>query len=437
MDEIKANRQRYPATCQDQFNYAARYGSTKCNQIQAVLELDGHLDSEHLQKAFRLVVEAEPILACRFIEADPHPYWERRQEFGPGKYFSISETRDPEVALQDCLARPMEVEDDPGIQLELIRNSPKDCLVIKVNHACTDGSGVKTLVQQLADVYTRLKADPDYHPVYHGGAQRDQAQLFQELGINDYEAVFDPGQITPQATWAFPNYPGEPATPHVTLRRLTVDQFNAVAQVAKHTGAGINNVILTAFYRALFKMLAPAEHLPVEITVTVDLRQYLAAGKTETLCNLSGAVNTQIARIAGESFQATLLRVIPVMTGLKQHRTGVQMAIFFELLGKMEFPQLLDQLRGIQQGAKSSGVYSPMLSNLGVLSREFLQFGHCLVREAFLVTPPLCAPAFMLGVSTYRDALTLAVSYYEPVTRQADVEQFLDLIYRELTGLGE
>lgn len=184
-------------------------------------------------------------------------------------------------------------------------------------------------------------------------------------------------------------------------------------------------------------MLAPAEHLPVEITVTVDLRQYLAARKTETLCNLSGAVNTQVARVAGESFQATLLRVIPVMTGLKQHRTGVQMAIFFELLGKMGFRQMLDTLQGIQQGAKASGVYSPMLSNLGVLSQELLQFDHCLVRDAYLITPPLCAPAFMLGISTYREVLTLAVSYYEPVTRQAEVEQFLDLIYQELTGLGE
>lgn len=103
----------------------------------------------------------------------------------------------------------------------------------------------------------------------------------------------------------------------------------------------------------------------------------------------------------------------------------------------MGYRQMVERWLGIQQAAKTSGISTPMLSNLGVISPEPLQFGACKVRDAYIVTPPLCAPAFMLGVSTYQKVLTLAVNYYEPVTRRADVERFLDLVVRELAGLEE
>jgi len=49
-----------------------------------------------------------------------------------------------------------------------------------------------------------------------------------------------------------------------------------------------------------------------------------------------------------------------------------------------------------------------------------------------LVTPAFHAPAFMLGISTYQETLTLTAGYYKPAIRKENVDCLLGLVAGEL-----
>ena len=69
---------------------------------------------------------------------------------------------------------------------------------------------------------------------------------------------------------------------------------------------------------------------------------------------------------------------------------------------------------------------------MGVVSK--LQFGQFTASDAYMVSPAINAPGFLLGVSTYHKTLTMLVGYYEP-SHRTEVAAFLDFMARELNSL--
>ncbi len=49
--------------------------------IQLVTDLDGPADPERLGRALRLLLDAEPVLGCRFVPAPHKPYWARLKDW--------------------------------------------------------------------------------------------------------------------------------------------------------------------------------------------------------------------------------------------------------------------------------------------------------------------------------------------------------------------
>lgn len=424
-----------PANVSDWINYAARYGSSNC-QIHAVLEFQGRLDAARLAQAIRLSVDIEPILGCRFIEAPHHPYWLRLVDLDAIHWCSLEETRDKETALRRFLGKPFDLEHDPQVLVKLIRSGENDSMCIKLNHACCDGGGLKEYLELLAGIYTRLGDDKGFEAKPNVLGKRDLSRLFKELGMVDPRTAWDPKLAEQKPTWAFPWQPGQPVGPQFSVRRLFSQHVHALSTYAQKRRATVNDLILTAFIRALFQMVKPLPGEPMEVLLTVDLRRYLPGGRAEAICNLSGLTSVGITRIPSESFEATLSRVVPLkLKGIKRNRPGVFGAIGFELLEGLSFRETLQILQGSRQQAIESGKCSPTLSNLGIISRSPLQFGEIVVRDAYGFSPAFHAPAFMLVAGTYNQVLTFTVSYYEPTTRREDVEQLLSLISSDLNLL--
>ncbi len=420
-----------PANVSDWINYAARYGSSNC-QIHVVLEFQGRLDVARLAQAIRLSVDIEPILGCRFIEDEHRPYWQRLVNLDDIEWCSLEETRDKETALRKFLRKTSDMEHDPQVMVKLIRSGENDTMCVKLSHDCCDGGGVKEYLELLAGIYTSLGDDKGFEAKPNVLGKRDLSRLFMELGIVDLRTAWDPQLAEKRPTWAFPSQPGQPVEPQFSVRRLFSRHVHELSTYAKKRGATVNDVILTAFFRALFEMVKPESGDPMEILVTVDLRRYLPDGKADAICNLSGITNVRITRIPAESFEATLSRIEPVMKDIKRNHPGVHSAVAFEFLSGLTFRQALKILQGIRQQTIDSGKCSPTLSNLGVLSRSPLQFGEIVVGDLYLIPPPVHAPGFVLVAGTYNQVLTLTSSYYEPTTRREDVEQLLSLVSTDL-----
>jgi NRPS condensation-like uncharacterized protein len=413
------NTDTLPANGHDMYNYLARYKIANF-QIQTILTIDGRLDFDKLTRAVRLSVDAEPVLGCRLIEADP-PYWKRLDNIDKTMFCSIEETNNLDESVKKFLESPLSMDKDPMVKIKLLRSSQNDALCIKINHACCE-NGV-------------FVPNPSIR------SRKDQDRLFSKLGIADPETAWIPGSEISTPTWGFPWKQAEQRNMRVAVSKIANGQFDEITVYGKAMGATINELILTAFYRAMLKMGTPIYDIPMVIPITVDLRRYLPNQKTEAIRNFSGSVNTLLSMEANETFSGTLSRVVPMMQKIKNECPGLQSAIGLERVEKSRFKeecvkyQVLSLLNDIS--SKYFNFFGdkcvPILSNLGYVSKSLVNFGKNVVTNAYMVPPVIRAPGLLLLVSSYNGIMTLSVCYYESIVRSEDIERLLDNIKNELT----
>ncbi len=426
-----------PANGHDICNYVARYGLANY-QIQAILTLDGNIDPERMKKAVRLSFDAEPVLGCKFIESDP-PYWRRRDNIDELPFFTFEETDNMEDAILQFLKSPFDMDEDAMVKVRLIRSGPSDALCLKINHACADGTGAKDYLMLLADIYSRLCKDSNYVPPVHKRTHRDQNKLFEGLGIKNPELLpAAPNNFPPM--WNFPWKKGRRKKPGFVVCRLPYGQVEKLSEYAKSRGATINDLVLTAYYRALFKLSKPLYFVPMEIPVTVDLRRYLPEHKAEAIRNLSGGIEPRLARMPKENFDRTLSRVTAVMNRLKNNNPGLPNAIAAERVERMSYIKFRDYIKSSLRTSNLASllsfmpnlVFSPGLSNLGLLSKSLIKFGDITAVDAYILPPAVRDPGLLLIACTYNGILSLTTTYYESTVKRRNIEILLNKIKDEL-----
>lgn len=293
--------------------------------------------------------------------------------------------------------------------------------------------GLKEYLQLLAMIYSELQEGSYFQPRLNMQARRDQKNYFDALGIQEPLALFDPQAQKPPPTWAFPYYGTKKKEMHIIIRRFADEAFDRIQAFGKTHKVTINSIILTAFYRSMFELIKPTVGEDMEICVPIDLRKAFRGSTTQAICNLSVGLYPRIPRVEEESFIGTLKRVSGSIEGLK--RTGAELsdAVAMEVFGHIDYSQTVGVLQWVWQQAVETGKSSPLLSNMGVISP--LQFGQIAAHDAYMVTPTVNAPGFMMGVSTYNRTLTLEMSLYEPSHRKEDVEACMGFIEKELRSL--
>ncbi|WP_058303305.1 condensation domain-containing protein [Gorillibacterium timonense] len=433
MDDIRNGNNipnQFPTNGQDWANYIGHLWNAN-RQIQLILEFEDRLNIPRMRKAVRLSIDAEPILGCTFVENEQLPFWERLEHLDARNCFRWEEVQDRDEALTITLTQPFDSEEQQ-LQVKLIRSNNADTLCIKLNHACCDGGGAKEYLQLLLKIYNHLGEDETYRPESNVAGQRDAARLFQTLGIKDPLLAFNPQLAALKPTWSFPYKEVEAKSFHFSTLRLDKSQTGTLHSYAKVNGATLNDLILTAFYRALFVIVQPEEAEPMEICVTYDLRNYLPDKKADAICNLSSVVNHRIAKREGESPLATLKRVSLVMNEIKNNKPGIHSAATLEMLMGIGFKHAVASIKAAWEEAVKSRMSTINLSNMGIVAKYPLNFGGLIAKQAYLVTPVFRSPSFMLGVSSYDQRLTFTVGYCEPEMARSDVDAFFSILQKEL-----
>ncbi len=428
-----------PANGHDIYNYVARYGMGNFHS-QAILTFDEMLDFDKLTKAVRLSLDAEPVLGCKFVEGNP-PYWKRMENIDKVNYCSFEEVEDVDDAVQRFLESPLDMDKDSKIKVKLIRSASKDILGIKANHACCDGAGIKEYTQLLSDIYSKLElSEHEFIPTPSKRGRGDQDRLFESLGITDPDALWIPGSDITIPTWAFPWMHDTPGATRIVTCRLLQDQVDVINRYAKSKGATINDLILTAYCRAMLKMGQPVYGVPMGINVTVDLRRYLPDKKTEAIRNLSGSSNIWLTMVENETFDDTLSRVAFLTNEMKKGYPGLQSAIGLERLEKISFKDTLAYYQATSKVGKNMpscpAFYGnrcvPALSNLGILSKQMIPFGDVKAIDYYIVAPVISAPGLLLVAGTYNGIMTMGAGFFENTLLHDDVERLLNNMKEEL-----
>ncbi|MDP4094627.1 MAG: condensation domain-containing protein [Bacillota bacterium] len=440
---IKVSPDIIPADGHDICNYVFRYGMANF-QIQAVLRLDGRLDFVKLLKAVRLSIDAEPVLGCRFVCSDP-PYWKRLDDIDNVRFCTMVETNDTDTAVKRFLESPLDMDNGPVLKLKLVRSDSFDTICIKINHACSDGAGVKEYVTLLSDIYCRLYSDVNYVPTPSIRTKSDHRKLFKAVGIKYPTATVVVPQKSPTPLWKFPWKNIRQTESRYAICKLSDGELDKLKNYSKSKGATINDLILTAYYRAMFKISKPPYGIPMDIPLTVSLRRYLPEQKAEAIRNLSGGFMTALKRKHHESFEGTLSRVMSRTRNIKTGHPGIENAIWAEYVEKMDFRQFcnhyktlskINDMNSLNPFYKLYGC-SPALSNLGLLSATPIKFGDTAVIDAHILPPTVRAPGFLLLAGSYNGVLTLTLAYYKSTVHRVDMQRVIEKIKEELVKVIE
>ena len=224
------------------------------------------------------------------------------------------------------------------------------------------------------------------------------------------------------------------------MSRLPYGYLDIMKSYAKARNATINDLILTAIYRAMFKLSKPPYGVPMDIPVTLDLRKYLPNHKAQAIRNFSSGMVIRMDRRPHESFEDTLQRIMVMTKDIKDKHPNVDNIRMADVIEKMNFPLICSYFRTMSQVIDyvSHNPFlvlqkgSPVLSNFGFVSKSPIKFGKNTVTDAYIVPPVVRSPGILLVASTYNGIISLGVGYYKPSARRSDMQGLLDKIRDEL-----
>lgn len=403
----------------DIYNYRAR--SYMANvEFQTIMRLDGKLDFDRLKRAVRLSIDAQPVLGSRFVDSDM-PHWKRIVDIDENILCSMEEANNTDEAVNRFLESPLDMDNDSIVKVKLVRSADYDVLGVKINHICCDATDAKEYIELLSHIYSRLEEDEGFVSETRICSKEEQERVFAELAEIYTESREASMTDTQKSLWQFPWKERGEESIGFTKCRLSQRSLESIRRYGKSRNATVNDMILTAFYRTMFKISQPEYGVPMDISSTADLRRYLSNDKTRNIRNLSGGFTTRIDRVKRESFEGTLFRVANSTRKIKED--GIYFNDYFDHISKTSRNE---------DSAGIGNVCLPGLSNLGVISKSLIRFGNNTVTEAYFVPPVVRTPGLMLFVSAYNDMLTMSAGYSRASTSQKDMKTFLVLVRKEL-----
>jgi len=379
---------------QDVYNHFARLSADQ--QLAVVLEFEARLDEERLRDAVCALIDAQPVLGCRFTCEGHAP------RFMPGDRaaaFTVSDAPDLHSAVTEGASRLLDYSGGGVMHVGLFRGPGRDALVVRLDHTAADGQGAKQVASLLAGLYSGRTAGACSSGA--GVPDRSAARLVRRYPLARRLALIR-SRVDVRPTWGVTALDGEPGRRGQVMTTIPAADFSAVRRSAKSVGATVNDVLLAAFYRALFRELAPAEGRSMAVNVSFDMRRYLDADDPmPPASNLSSVETALVARIADETFADTLERTVAEMTRLKAGSPGLSSAMLMQyarLLGATRFERMVIEPMG---RGRRYGVSFPFLSNFGVLESGSLTLDGTVPASAVILPPAGRPPFNMLGPSSF------------------------------------
>jgi NRPS condensation-like uncharacterized protein len=440
---------KLPATALDLAISCGRQNASSMH-IHFIAVVEGAVDFERLRKAVFLSLEAEPVLATRFVSHPLRPYWEpqpalSREDFRE-RYCCVLESDDLDTALFSFLPEPLDPVSDPLVQVRLIRKAghPQQIVAVKLCHLVGDAGGLLSYAQQLIRVYARLATEPDYKPAANWRSRgfdqiTSQFSLKEKLQIVRSTVQALRRREAVRRRYEFPNAPA-PREQRMYLRlELLPSRVQALKSYGRRNGATLNLVLLAAYYRAICAVIPVSGSGVLPVMSTVDLRRYVPKEERARmpLCNLSGVTTLYIGERA-TTFPETLTQMVEQMKERKGDYLGLLMVPLVLALYR-GLPFLAGQRIAANDFAKmrKNRTSVPALTNAGEILPEDFEFGDVTLVNSYGVASVMYAPTFATSVTEFRKTVTLCTGFCQTLIPRATVEAIFDHMDRELAELAE
>ncbi len=416
------------ASANDNLNYFLRSGTDQ--QINFVFHLNGFVNEKVLKQAVRLTMDAEPVLGCKYVKTKRRSYWIRRSDIDQLDYFEMIKVDNPEVEVRKFILNQINPSEDSLLKIRIFR-AAKDIMVIKSDHSVMDGGGFYDYLTLLCNIYNNLLENPNYEVKPNLNTNRALKQVLKHYSfIRKIKSLILEKGYSP--TWSFPYIGRGKEKKTFTLRKIDSENFQRIKDYGKQNGATLNDMFLTASFRALFKLKKPIENKKMTIAVPTDLRYFMPEKKANTIANLVSTTFVSLKYDPKATFDDMLTSISQQMNKKKNIHLGLGLMFMINNLFRFRYVTVERFAKRIYKGLYRKGKMHPIITNVGMIESKERYFGNINIEDAYIVTPINWAPSFSMGISSYNKQINLSIGYCEDSYEKQTIDLFLDLFISEL-----
>ena len=193
----------------------------------------------------------------------------------------------------------------------------------------------------------------------------------------------------------------------------------------KPLGATVNDLVLTAYFRALSEMLElHGEKLAVPIMI--DMRRYIEDKSFSALTNITSTSIVRLGVPENEDFVGTLGRLCEVMQAKKADNLGMNTFVKLYAGFRLPFVNAYGVMGRVLKNPKIS------MTNIGVIAPERLVFEGCAVKNAVMYASIKYRPHVQLSVTSFGDRLTFSAGMVGDGQDRINIERLFLTMDKEL-----
>ena len=293
--------------------------------LHLVVDMGRRFDHPDLVRALHGLVEAFPVLGCRY-----QPGWWRdrwvRWEGDRGELCHVEETNDLEAATRSWVQRSIRYLEEPTVRVAFFTASTGGRLVLTLHHMVADGGGIKAAGAVFVSLLCGVEPNPP------PSQDRSLMSVARSLGVRDipillremlHEGLLPLSSMrVRRLDYGIPRGSGAP-DPHWQPVRLTGDKARHFVAATTGQGATINDALVATVARMAARR---AKQGPVMVAYTVDLRRYLREKRAQ-VTNLAGVSMVVLGREVTRTTSASLRAVSVAIGEQKKRLTGVAYAL--------------------------------------------------------------------------------------------------------------
>ena len=395
-------------------------------QVRAAVYFKGRLDIERLDRAVRYTMEQLPLLKSRYVEDPSKPYWEETGLPYPDMVTVVQSNCTDEEAANFLTGR-INRDEGPQLKLEVVRGLSNDTLCLVMSRMVCDEGGLKEYLYYLGSVYSALRYPGSRLPE-PTVRERGMRQVIRRLRPMERVRVHLSGYASEkrESLTRIP-FSGRAGIPFLVTQALPVGALGRLRSYAREHDVTIYEVVLAAYYRAVYMMFPGRRILPFSITCLADLRGYLPWGEDRAICGLSAPVLSHIGRNIGKNLDETVEKVRVDTAKKRSLASVVRTQAGLEWLFRFHpYPKIKDRLN--RKFVRPVYTYN----YIGAINSARLDFDELPVLDACVTGSLRRAPYFQLNVTIFEESVTLSAAMFGNREDQAMVRYFLALICREL-----
>jgi NRPS condensation-like uncharacterized protein len=429
LEESSDSNYQIKAEVFDQIQFFFEENNCNDHQLHCVINFDNHIDKNLIKKAVLMSLDIVPILSCRYAEDYDGPSWYSIDKSKYEDAFVFIQCCNPDAVLNKVITSKTSAISGPQVKVFVI-SSYKDILCIIMNHMVCDAAGFKEYIYLLSDLYSKLMANSKYAPENIMLGSRSLTQVTQNLAFTDkLKAITRPYKPRKQKNFIFPLSSENKIEPIILTYKIPRNRYHSIIEMSKKYKVTINDIILSAYYRTLYRVMNIKEDKHMEIPLMIDMRRYLKDRKAESICNLTSIIPSSIKFNSKDTFIDTLMKVNGKMNLQKNSLPGIgdfqKLSMAFKTFKYYKIKKLM----------KNLSVFPPItLTNIGIIDSKKIKFKSSIINNIFMNGSIKYPPYFQLALSTFNETITFSINLYGSEKDIQKVNWFFKVLDEELPG---